>query len=326
MKKIFTIILLFILIITNKNVLAQDIKGDKANIDISIQGKVEEGQNIQILINIHNVKNLYAGAVKLKYDKDILKVTGFQKGSFITRDNVNVFEADSFIDQERGIANFKGFSCLGEVPGFSGSGTVFIINACVLKSADFHLKSVPLLKSVNDDDNLKIQIIDNNLKDIDYDFTPYTYKAGSKDVKNSNESVSYDKKHIDNSATSVNSKNSNSDIKNNNDSVSSNYGENISYKTSINNSSAVNKSEVVPNSYNTIKSTNNVDNNINENYVNYVNINTSKVQNYDSKDKGIALRSNASTNEKNLMKKIYVISGIFVILIFLYLYKAHSNK
>jgi hypothetical protein len=151
----------------------------KASVNIDIKGNIETGQSIQILINVSNIKNLYAGAAKLKYDKNILKVTGFEKGDLISKSGVNVFDAGNNIDNDNGIAEFGGFSCLGQVAGFNGSGTFLIINTQVLKKDNFHIKSVPLLADPNEDNNLKIQLIDNNIKDINYNFTGYDFKVKS---------------------------------------------------------------------------------------------------------------------------------------------------
>ncbi|WP_010240143.1 cohesin domain-containing protein [Clostridium arbusti] len=175
MKKIFSSILIFLLLMGNTIVFADT----KPSVNIDIKGNIETGQSIQILINVSNIKNLYAGAAKFKYDKNILKVTGFEKGDLISKSGVNVFDAGNNVDNDNGIAEFGGFSCLGQVAGFSGSGTFLIINAQVLKKDNFHIKSVPLLADPNEDNNLKIQLIDNNIKDINYNFTGYDFKVKS---------------------------------------------------------------------------------------------------------------------------------------------------
>lgn len=136
-------------------------------------------QKRDILINVSNIKNLYAGAAKLKYDKNILKVTGIEKGDLITKSGVNVFDTGNKIDNDNGVVEFVGFSCLGKVEGFSGSGAFLIIDAQILKKDNFHIKSLPLLDNPNDDNNLKIQLINNNIKDIDYNFTGYDFKINS---------------------------------------------------------------------------------------------------------------------------------------------------
>ncbi|MFT8314001.1 MAG: cohesin domain-containing protein [Clostridium sp.] len=175
MKKIFSAILVFFLWIGNTVAFADT----NPNVSIDIKGNIEVGQSIQILINVSNIKNLYAGAAKFKYDKNILKVTGFEKGDLVSKSEINVFDAGNSIDNDNGVAEFGGFSCLGQLPGFSGSGTFLIIDAQVLKKDSFHINSVPLLSDPNDDNNLKIQLIDNNIKDINYNFTGYDFKLNS---------------------------------------------------------------------------------------------------------------------------------------------------
>ena len=175
MKKFFSAIIVFFLLMVNTVVFADN----NPSVSISIKGNIEAGQSIQILINVSDVKNLYAGAAKFKYDKNILKVTSFEKGDLISKSGVNVFDVGNKIDNDNGIAEFGGFSCLGKVPGFSGSGTFLIIDAQVLKKDNFHVKSVPLLSDPNDDTNLKIQLVDDNAKDMNYNFTGYDFKINS---------------------------------------------------------------------------------------------------------------------------------------------------
>lgn len=190
LKKIIAAIFIFFLIFYNTNVSAETVKENKPMVGVEIRGNIETGQDIQILINVYDIKNLYAGAVKFKYDKNILKVTDIQKGDLINKKDINIFEVGNDIDNDKGIARFKGFSCLGQVKGFSGSGTFIIINAKILKKEDFHLKSIPLLEEPNDENNLKIQMVDKNLEDMDYNFKGYNFKAAAPASPNSKVPVS----------------------------------------------------------------------------------------------------------------------------------------
>jgi hypothetical protein len=175
LKKIFSVLIVFLLLMVNTVVSADT----SPSASINIKGNIEAGQNIQILINVSDIKNLYAGAAKFKYDKNILKVTGFEKGDLINKSGVNVFDVGNKIDNNNGIAEFGGFSCLGKVAGFSGSGTFLIINAEILKKDNFHIKSIPFLADTNEDNNLKIQFVDSSVKDMNYNFTGYDFKTNS---------------------------------------------------------------------------------------------------------------------------------------------------
>ena len=146
---------------------------------ISVEGKIEANEDIKIIINVLNIDSFYAGAVKFKYDNKILKVSGFEKGNLITKSGVNTYDVGSNIDEVNGIAEYKGFSCLGNVNGFSGSGVFLIIDAHVLKKGSFNINSIPFLSNPDDNNNLKIQLIDNNIKELDYSFTGFNFKVNS---------------------------------------------------------------------------------------------------------------------------------------------------
>ncbi len=151
------------------------------NIDTTVNGKIDQGENVQIQINLKDISSFYAGSIDFKYDTSVLKIKSIVKGDLITQKDasgksISIFEVpDKNLGD--GIASY-GFSCLGKINGFSGSGTFVVINAEILKKAGFHLKSQPFLKAPSDDLNVKLQIVDTSLKELSYSFNPYFYDAG----------------------------------------------------------------------------------------------------------------------------------------------------
>lgn len=146
---------------------------------LDVQGKMEAGENFNIIVNVNNIDSFYAGAASFKYDPKIIKVLDIEKGDFISDKKFNTFDASNKIDNTIGTATFGGFTCLGNVKGYSGSGTFIIIKAQLLKKESFHIKSQPFLTAPNDDYNLKLQLCNSDVKEVSYDFTGYDLKVTS---------------------------------------------------------------------------------------------------------------------------------------------------
>lgn len=183
-RKISILVLCFILLFSPKAFAATG-----PEVEAIVNGKIENGQTIQILINIKDIKSFFAGAMEFKYDKNVLKVKSIELGDLISKADVNKFDAMNKIDDKTGIAAY-GFSCLGKVNGFSGTGTFVKINAEVLKKDSFHVRSKAFLAAPNDDFNLKLQICDSNIKELEYSFKPYEFSLNGTSGSNSSTSTS----------------------------------------------------------------------------------------------------------------------------------------
>ncbi|MCM0647403.1 cohesin domain-containing protein [Clostridium swellfunianum] len=155
-----------------------------------VNGKIEKGENIQILINVKNIDSLYAGDMEFKYDNTVLKVKSIELGDLITKPGVSKFDAIKRISEQNGTARYA-FSCTGQIDGFSGSGTFVKINAEVLKKDDkFFINSKPFLKAFDNDYNLKLQLCDKDIKELEYKFIPYGVSAPSAPDSNTGNSGS----------------------------------------------------------------------------------------------------------------------------------------
>jgi hypothetical protein len=153
-------------------------------VEPAISGKVEKGETIQILINIKDIKSLYAGDIEFRYDPSVLKLKGIELGELITKPGIGKFDAINKVDEQNGIARYA-FSCFGQVNGFSGGGTLIKLNAEVLKKEDIRINSKPLLKAPEGEYNLKLQLCDSNVKELEYTFKSLNQKVPeSKPVEN----------------------------------------------------------------------------------------------------------------------------------------------
>lgn len=143
---------------------------DTVSVQAVVEGTVKAGQSIQILININDIKSLYAAELQYKYDPTVLKITSIEAGDLINKPNINKFEAIKKIDEKSGIAKY-GFTCLGDIGGFSGTGTFLKINAEVIKTENIILKSIPKSTIFTKDNNVKLQFCDSNITELNYTFT-----------------------------------------------------------------------------------------------------------------------------------------------------------
>lgn len=198
MKKIMSFFICFILFLYGGT--AKSAQAPSLSVDVN--GNIEVGQTIQILINVDNIDTLYAGAATLKYDPKVLKIISFEKGELITKSRINIFDVENKIDNANGIASFGGFTCVGQTDGFSGTGTFLKINAEILKKDNFSINSQPFLSSPNDNYNFKIQLCDKNIEIVSYKFKAYEFKdtISTESIVDNKDEASVIKPDIDSNA------------------------------------------------------------------------------------------------------------------------------
>lgn len=195
-KKITLFILTFVFCIMSvQSVFAENVDFTSS---AEVKGHVKKGQVVQIIINVNNIKSLYAADIALKYDNSILKITDFKKGDLIDNSSINTFEVKKGIDNKKGLFEYE-FSCIGKINGFSGSGKLIVLNAKVLKNKNFFIDSKPGIKKPDDTDNLKLELLsrdssNNSINDLNYSFKPYNVSSGS--GKNSSSNVSKDTNNV----------------------------------------------------------------------------------------------------------------------------------
>lgn len=148
----------------------------KPSVNVEVVGNIEVGQEIQININVNNIDTFFAGAMEFKCDTDVLKILEIQKGSLITKNGIEIFEAVKTIYEDTGKARFE-FTCMGKIDGFSGSGAFVVLKAKVLKKQSFAINSIPFKKELDSDNNLKLRLFDKNVEEVNYSFKAFSYAA-----------------------------------------------------------------------------------------------------------------------------------------------------
>lgn len=175
-KVIKCIIFLFVLLIGGKISAASN-----PEIQAFINGKLVKGEKIEIIINIKDLKSLYAGDIQLKYDTSFLNIKSLTKGDLLNKAGVQMTSLTNNINAQKGIVRYN-FTCLGDTIGYSGTGTFIIITAEVLRDGELNINSKPFTKASDNQYNLWMQLVDSDIKEIDYKFIPNTNSGTSNTV------------------------------------------------------------------------------------------------------------------------------------------------
>jgi Cohesin domain len=161
MKKILVILLaVFIVIAPVKAFAASD-----ASVEVKVSGDVKKGSNIEILVDVKNVDNLYAASIDFTYNTNQLEVESIKPTEYITKNIDNIMELGGETDKNGDTAIYS-FTFLGDVDGLMGSGTLVKINAKVLNNDELSITK----------ENMKIKLVqkaDGTVKNYDYNFIGY---------------------------------------------------------------------------------------------------------------------------------------------------------
>ena len=157
MKKIITFLISFILFTLPIKAYASD-----TTVEVKVDGEVKKGNNINIILNVNNVENFYAGSVDFIYDTEQLKVNSIDSSEFITGTDDEIMEIGGETAKSRNVANY-GFTFIGDKPGISGSGTLVTINATVLSDKELSINT----------DNMQVKLVqktDGTVSNYSYNF------------------------------------------------------------------------------------------------------------------------------------------------------------
>lgn len=171
MKKLMTFLVAFFLFNVPINAYAAD-----TTVEVKVEGEVKKGNNINIILNVNDVENFYAGSVDFIYNADQLKVNSVNSSDFITGTDDEIVEIGGETAKNGNTANY-GFTFVGDKPGLSGSGTFVTISATVLSDDEFSINK----------GNMQVKLV----KKTDGTVTNYGYKfigVGNQDVGNEAES------------------------------------------------------------------------------------------------------------------------------------------
>lgn len=122
----FMIPLLLSLTFIISNAYATELYIDPQNI---VDPSLTPRSNFQIDIMVSDVTDLYAAIFDLSWDPSILELISIERGGFLGGESESLFLTESQID---GYVEGVLYSCLGPVPGNSGSGSVAIATFVVI--------------------------------------------------------------------------------------------------------------------------------------------------------------------------------------------------
>lgn len=161
MKKVLAILLAGFMIMVPVKAFAES----NASVEAKVIGEVKKGSNIEILVDVKNVDNLYAASIDFKYDTKQLKIESIKPTDYISKNIDNIMELGGETDKNGDTATYS-FTFLGDIDGLMGSGTLAKINAKVLNNDKLLITK----------DNMKIKLVqkaDGTVKNYNYNFIEY---------------------------------------------------------------------------------------------------------------------------------------------------------
>lgn len=167
MKKLIVMLLSYLIIMSPIKAFAES----NVSVEIKVIGEIKKGSNIEILIDVKNVDNLYAASIEFIYDTKQLKVESIKPTEYITKNIDNIMELGGEVDKNGNIATYS-FTFLGDVDGLRGSGTLVKINAKALNNDKLSITK----------DNMKVKLVqkaNGTVKNYDYNFIGYNVGNGS---------------------------------------------------------------------------------------------------------------------------------------------------
>jgi Cohesin domain len=295
MKKILVILLAVFMVIAPVKTFA----ASNASVEVNVSGEVKKGSNIEILVDVKNVDNLYAASIDFTYNTNQLEVESIKPTEYITKNIDNIMELGGETNKNGDTATYS-FTFLGDVDVLMESGTLVKINAKVLNNDKLSITK----------ENMKIKLIqkaDGTVKNYDYKFIGYNGQDDSNSNLSNDSNTGSSNNNVGSNGTS-NEKNDNSQGSDNKK-VSSNNSNN-----STNNGNEVSKDENL--------NKNNDENNSNgESSSNSKDNKENKDKNSNSNDSKIEVSKNNIANVAYVLIAIGVVGGVGY-----YYYKFRKNK
>jgi len=175
MKKILSLLTIMLIIFLSAPVQVKVQANEKAQLEAQVSGEFDLGKEIEISVYGKNLRNLYAGDIRFKFDNTILQITSIEKGSLLNKEGVTNFEQKTLPTDNgvpKDIARYI-FTAVGENDGYSGEGTLVVFKAKVLKKAEYFINAKAFQKELNNEYNMRIDLVDSSIEDINYDFISY---------------------------------------------------------------------------------------------------------------------------------------------------------
>lgn len=168
---------------------------EESIVKVSVKGEVEKGNNIDIVVDLSNLKNLYSALVDYTYDNTLIKVKEIVLNEEIKKQSVMPLFGELSLNGNRARSGFT-FQGSDSV-GLNGNYNFVTIKAEVLKDGELELSA----------DNIKLQLVqktENDMIDL-----PFMLSLPEKEVIEVKPTPSPGKSEQDNNSSSTNSSNDN---------------------------------------------------------------------------------------------------------------------
>lgn len=190
LKSIITLTIVALIVIFNS---IPVYSAEESIVKVSVKGEVEKGNNIDIVVDLSNLKNLYSALVDYTYDNTLIKVKEIVLNEEIKKQSVMQLFGELSLNGNR--ARY-GFTFQGsDSMGLSGDYNFVTIKAEVLKNGELDLSA----------DKIKLQLVqktENNMIDL-----PFILSLPEKEVIEVKPTQSPGKSEQDNNSSSTNSSN-----------------------------------------------------------------------------------------------------------------------
>ena len=189
-KNIFTVAMIVLFILFNSIVVYAT---EESMVKFTINGEIKKGNDIEIVVDLSNLKNLYSALVDYTYDNTLIKVKEIVLNEEIKKQSVMPLFGELSLNGNR--ARY-GFTFQGsDSMGLSGDYNFVTIKAEVLKNGELDLSA----------DKIKLQLVqktENNMIDL-----PFILSLPEKEVIEVKPTQSPGKSEQDNNSSSTNSSN-----------------------------------------------------------------------------------------------------------------------
>ena len=201
------------------------------SVEVTVDGSVKKGEEINILINMKGLESLYAASVSFTYDKSVLNIVDITAGDSIKKYEDEIMEIGGEVDTTNNKTSYS-FTFLGDKEGINGDGTLAIITAEVVNDGNLLIGedsiNIKLVKRVGD-----------SVENYDYNFIEYTKNSITENLQDkTNIEEDYNDDIEGNNIKNNNLNNTDSDATNsnnsNNNSNNDNYNEKIISDSSVN--------------------------------------------------------------------------------------------
>lgn len=270
------------------------------SVEVNVDGNIKKGEEINILINMKGLKNLYAASVNFTYDKNVLNIVDITAGDSIKKHEDEIMEIGGEVDTTNNKTSYS-FTFLGDKEGINGDGTLAIIKAEVLKDGNLSIG----------EDSINIKLVKragDSVENYDYKFIGYSTK---KDVSTENkEENDTNKKEESNSIADEKVSIPNNESNTENPIKQENTSQNMEDKVDIDNNT--NKEE---------NTSENIEDKVNESILKSDNDTDSINKNDEDESK-----SSSEVSKYNFIRLFYILIFLGGILGVIYYYKAKKSK